>query len=354
MPPPRRAPLYLYILRSLSFLLRWPNTDHQMHSQPFVLAAACLLAAAVAQGPLCKTGAHPSVMAIAQSCAKGQIFCKDVQVDVVQFDMDAPAASMKVLHSSAIPNLPHKDASLASVLSASDPSNAYFLFPSPSPLLLTVPLSGTVPAPHPISIVAHDTLPGNLPPSSVPVAVVNATALMYPSALPSLYFCNTLAGTSPPTASSSSSPRFYLHPLRPSAVRALTLTPPSRLIFSPSTRLPAQSPRFTCPFPPTAPSTGRQNPYSYTGASGGVNLGSGIATTDGSSVFLLFGQMPDASSAPPSPPAAASEPGWFIGILDIGAKTLVSGPFALCTARARALAHFTNRIAAAAINPSQA
>jgi hypothetical protein len=173
------------ILRLLAFLMLRSTPDYQMHRQSFVLAlaaAACLLAAAVAQGPLCKTGAHPSVMAIAQSCAKGQIFCKDVQVDVVQFDMDAPAASMKVLHSSAIPNLPHKDASLASVLSASDPSNAYFLFPSPSPLLLTVPLSGTVLAPHPMSIASRDTLPGNLPPSSVPVAVVNATALMYLSA----------------------------------------------------------------------------------------------------------------------------------------------------------------------------
>ena len=67
--------------------------------------------------------------------------------------------------------------------------------------------------------------------------------------------------------------------------------------------------------------------------SGGVIPGSGIATTDGSSVFLLFGQIPDASSAPLSPASAASAPGWFIGILDIDAKSLVSGSFALCPPR---------------------
>jgi hypothetical protein len=105
-------------------------------------AATFLLSFAAAQGPECKTGAHPSVLAIAQSCVKGQLFCKDAQVDVVQFDMDAPANSMKVLHASVIPNIPHKAAFLATVLSTSDSSNAYFFFPAPSPLLLTVPLSG--------------------------------------------------------------------------------------------------------------------------------------------------------------------------------------------------------------------
>ncbi len=143
-----------------------------------LIVAAYTFAPAVAQGPLCKTGGHPSVMAIAQSCAKGQIFCKDVQVDVVTFDMDSPAASMKTLHSAVIPNLPHKEAFLATVLSASDSSNnAYFLFPSPSPILLTIPLSGAAPVPHFDKF--PDPLPGNRPPSSVPVPISNATALMY-------------------------------------------------------------------------------------------------------------------------------------------------------------------------------
>ena len=108
----------------------------------FAVAVAVQLATIHGQGPDCKTGSHPSVMAVAQNCVKGQLFCKDVQVDIVQFDMDAPSSTMKVLHSAVIPNLPHKQAGASSVLSASDPSNAYFLFPSPSPLLLTVPLSG--------------------------------------------------------------------------------------------------------------------------------------------------------------------------------------------------------------------
>lgn len=108
----------------------------------FAAVVVLLFASVASQGPECKSGSHPSVMAVAQSCVKGQLFCKDVQVDVVEFDMDSPASSMKVLHPAVIPNFPHKQAFLSTVLSASDASNAYFFFPSPSPLLLTVPLSG--------------------------------------------------------------------------------------------------------------------------------------------------------------------------------------------------------------------
>ena len=66
-------------------------------------------------------------------------------------------------------------------------------------------------------------------------------------------------------------------------------------------------------------------------------LNSGIATTDGRTVFLLFGQIPDSAAARTPAAAAAADPGWFIGMLDIEAKTLVQGTCFLfdCFARLR-------------------
>lgn len=138
--------------RSVRFPAPAANSANTMSTCRLAFAAvvALLLTSVASQGPECKSGSHPSVMAVAQSCLKGQLFCKDVQVDIVEFDMDSPSSTMKVLHPAVIPNFPHKQAFLSTVLSASDASNAYFFFPSPSPLLLTVPLSGMHAPPPPL------------------------------------------------------------------------------------------------------------------------------------------------------------------------------------------------------------
>ena len=92
---------------------------------------ALVLSLASAQGPECKTGPHPSVLAVQQKCAKGSLLCKEVEVtncalipptpplnlnpsqslhnpqrltrpkvDIVSFNMDAPQTVQKVLYPS--------------------------------------------------------------------------------------------------------------------------------------------------------------------------------------------------------------------------------------------------------------
>jgi len=41
---------------------------------------ALVLSLASAQGPECKTGPHPTVLAVQQKCAKGSLLCKEVEV----------------------------------------------------------------------------------------------------------------------------------------------------------------------------------------------------------------------------------------------------------------------------------
>jgi hypothetical protein len=102
---------------------------------------ALVLALASAQGPECKAGPHPSVLAVQQKCAKGSLLCKEVQVtnctlilptpppppppnlkppqslhnaqrltrpkvDIVSFNMDAPQTVQKVLYPSGSTSSP--------------------------------------------------------------------------------------------------------------------------------------------------------------------------------------------------------------------------------------------------------
>jgi hypothetical protein len=67
-----------------------------------------------------------------------------------------------------------------------------------------------------------------------------------------------------------------------------------------------------------SPSTGTVTPLHMPFPTDG-SINSGIATTDGRTIFLLFGQIPDRDRA------AHAADGWFVGALDVQAKTLVQG-----------------------------
>ncbi len=56
---------------------------------------ALLLALASAQGPECKTGPHPTVLAVQQKCAKGSLLCKEVQVTNCVLILSAPHLNLK-------------------------------------------------------------------------------------------------------------------------------------------------------------------------------------------------------------------------------------------------------------------
>ncbi len=54
-----------------------------MHTRLLLAALATLalaLSVANAQGPDCKSGPHPTVLAVQQKCAKGSLLCKEAQV----------------------------------------------------------------------------------------------------------------------------------------------------------------------------------------------------------------------------------------------------------------------------------
>ena len=113
--------------------LKMPTSSHLAA----LAALALLLALASAQGPECKTGPHPTVLAVQQKCAKGSLLCKEVQVtnralvlsaphlnlkppqplhnpqrltrpkvDIVSFNMDAPQTVQKVLYPSGSSSSP--------------------------------------------------------------------------------------------------------------------------------------------------------------------------------------------------------------------------------------------------------
>jgi hypothetical protein len=208
-----------------------------------------MLLPASSQGPECKTGVHPSVLAVAQSCIKGQILCTDVQVDVVEFDLDNPSSSMRVVHPAVVPNYPHKEALQNNVLSASDTSSAYFLFTAPSPVLLTVPLSGDAPR-FPLVRVVY-----------------SVQAPLRPPLLPSPSATLPHFSTYHSTTSSSLSPKYP--PILYNAAAAHSLASKTlslhnshstsllnRATCSLSMHRPVLCRHSTCRSPPTVPSTG--------------------------------------------------------------------------------------------------
>ncbi len=77
----------------------------RMSASSFLAALASLalvLALATAQGPECKTGPHPTVLAVQQKCAKGSLLCKQVEVADRLLIISTPSSQAQTF---AVPNL---------------------------------------------------------------------------------------------------------------------------------------------------------------------------------------------------------------------------------------------------------
>jgi hypothetical protein len=67
--------------------LKMPTSSHLAA----LATLALVLAVASAQGPECKTGPHPTVLAVQQKCAKGSLLCKEVQVTNCALTLSTPS-----------------------------------------------------------------------------------------------------------------------------------------------------------------------------------------------------------------------------------------------------------------------